>query len=54
VPVLLAVAAIQIVLCAGAALLPVYWGLPLSLSGGELLVMGTVMFALRGSQSQGA
>lgn len=51
-PVLLAVAAIQIILCVAAALLPFYWGLPLSVSGGELLVVGTVMLALRGSQRQ--
>ncbi|MEQ1951205.1 hypothetical protein [Mesorhizobium sp. CN2-181] len=51
-PVLLAVAAIQIAVSIGAWLLPAYWGLPLSLSGGELLVVGTVMLALRGSQRQ--
>jgi preprotein translocase subunit SecY len=51
-PVLLATAAIQIILCVGAALLPLIWGLPLSVSGAELLVVGTVMLALRGSQRQ--
>lgn len=49
-PVLLAAAAIQIILCVGAALLPLIWGLPFSVSGAELLVLGTVMLALRGPQ----
>lgn len=47
--VLLAVAAIQIILCVGAVLLPIYMGLPVNLSGAGLLVLGTVMLALRGS-----
>jgi hypothetical protein len=51
-PVLLATAAIQIILCMGAALLPLFWGLPLSVSGAELLVLGTVMLALSGSRRQ--
>lgn len=46
-PVLLTLTVIQIVLCFGAALLPALWNLPLSLFGGEFLVMGTVMLALR-------
>lgn len=46
-PVLLTVTVIQIVLCFGAALLPTLWDLPFSLFGGEFLVMGTVMLALR-------
>lgn len=51
-PVLLAAAAIQTILCVGAALLPLFWGLPLSVSGAELLVVGTVMLALRCSQPE--
>lgn len=46
-PVLLGVAAIQIILCLGATLLPAYWGLPPNVSGGDLLIVGTVMLALR-------
>lgn len=45
-PVLLAICAVQIVLCVGVWLLPVSFGLNPVISGSELLVLGTVMLAL--------
>lgn len=48
-PAVLGIAAIQIILCVGASLLPVFLGIAPVVSGGELLVVGSVMLALRGS-----
>lgn len=51
-PILLVVAGIQITLCVGSWFLPMYWGLPVMISGAELLVLGTAMLALRGPSLQ--
>lgn len=45
-PTLLVVTGIQIALCVGSWFLPMYWDLPVIISGAELLVLGTAMLRL--------
>lgn len=51
-PMLLAISGVQMVLCVGAWLLPIGLGIPPLTSGGELLVLGTVVLAAITAQGQ--